>query len=143
MTAIRVGNSFTDVFDPINLPFADHAIGDNTTVNGGGTVAADASGYSTLIAGNNVAQNSWNYEFFNDGVAAVAQLAGFDPTVPGLYTIELEAFDQACTSLAATSINVQTIPLPGTALLFGAALAALGAGLGSRRLHRRGQVATA
>lgn len=139
------GTLYTDVFDPINQTYADHGIGDNSTGNGGGAVAADATEYSSLIAGNNVAQNSWNYEFFNEGTDAItlSQLAGFDPTVAGLYTIKLEAFDSSSTPLASTSINIQAIPLPSTALLFSGALAVLGAGLGSRRVHRRGQVATA
>lgn len=129
-----------DVFDPINQPFADHAIGDNTTGNGAGVVAGDATTYSGLIANNNVAQNSWSYEFFND---PGTQLAGFDPNVPGLYTIKLEAFDGNGASVAATSIDVKTVPVPGTALLLAAALAALGAGLGSRRLGRNAQVGAA
>lgn len=132
-----------DVFDPINQPFADHAIGDNTTGNGAGAVAGDATTYSGLIANNNVAQNSWSYEFFNDGPAELAQLTGFDPSVPGLYRIELEAFDTTGASLAVTAINVQTVPVPGTIVLFGAALAALGAGLGSRRLAQRASAAAA
>jgi hypothetical protein len=135
------GTLFTDVFDPINLAFADHAIGDNTTGNGGGTVAPNAAGYAGLIANNNVAQNSWSYEFFNDGPGALAQLTGFDPSVPGSYRIELEAFDRTGASLAETAINVTTIPVPGTVVLFGAALAALGAGLGSRRRARRASAA--
>mgnify|MGYP006279787813 CR=1 FL=1 len=137
------GTLFTDVFDPINVTVADHAIGDNTTGNGGGTVAGDPVGYAGLIANNNVAQNSWSYEFFNDGPAELAQLTGFDPSVPGLYRIELEAFDTTGASLAVTAINVQTVPVPGTIVLFGAALAALGAGLGSRRLAQRASAAAA
>lgn len=130
-----------DIFDPINVAYADHGVGDNSTGNGAGTVAPedDEAEYENLIANNNVAQNSWSYEFFNGGTGA---LAGFDPTVAGLYTIQLEAFDSSSASVASTSINIRAVPLPSTALLFGAALAALGAGLGSRRLHRREQVAT-
>lgn len=52
------------VFDLINAPFFDHSIGDNTTANGAGTEATDTATYANLIAGNNVAQNSWKPSWF-------------------------------------------------------------------------------
>ena len=84
---------FGTPFDPINTPFADHAIGDNSTGNGGGTVAGDATAYGNLIANNSLAQNSWNYEFFNEPTDGVffPQLALFNPSIAGIYTIELTA----------------------------------------------------
>lgn len=108
-------------FDLINLPFADHAIGTNATLNGDGTVATDPADYSALIAANNVAQNSWNLGFFEP--------AGFDPTSEGLYTITLSAYDGAGL-VAGTSIDVLVgeaapIPLPAPALLLGSAIAGL------------------
>jgi hypothetical protein len=89
------------VFDPINLPVADHAIGDNGTSNGGGTVAADPVAYVALLAANNVAQNSWNLDFFNE-------LAGktFDPTVDGTYEVYLKAFDASGAMVGETKIKV-------------------------------------
>lgn len=127
------GTSFL-TFDPINdFSVADHAIGDNSTGNGGGTTASSSTDYVSLVANNNVAQNSGSYEFFNDGTGN--PLTGFDPNQDGLYTVELEAFGSGGDSLAFTSINVQTqaVPVPSTVSLFAAALAILGAGVGYRR----------
>ncbi|MGB6037256.1 MAG: HYR domain-containing protein, partial [Cryomorphaceae bacterium] len=66
-------------FDPINQPFADHAIGDNSTANGAGAVAVDPASYASLIAANNVAQNSWRNNFFG----------AFDGNVDGRYEVYL------------------------------------------------------
>ena len=84
------------VFDPINLPLADHAIGDNSTSNGGGTVAADATEYATLIANNSLAQNSWRHNFFG----------AFDGTVDGRYEVYLKAYDMSGNVVAQTAITV-------------------------------------
>jgi len=90
------------VFDPINVPVADHAIGDNTSSDGNNEfVAANAAQYAALIAAYNVAQNSWNYEFFDDG----APLSFFDPTVDGVYDISLTAF-HGKKKVASTTIQV-------------------------------------
>jgi len=79
-------------FDPITpsgpAPYWDHSIGTNATPQGGGTEAGDAPTYAGLIAANNLAQNSWNMEFFND-----APFNTFDPTVPGRYEFYIAAFD--------------------------------------------------
>jgi hypothetical protein len=99
------------IFDPINVPFADHAIGLTTTVNGGGAVASDATEYASLINTRQVAQNSWSYEFFNDGPAALGALSLFDPNVAGTYRIELEAFSGGV-SVAETGINIEVAPIP-------------------------------
>ncbi|TDS14361.1 putative secreted protein (Por secretion system target) [Maribacter caenipelagi] len=89
------------VFDPINQPFADHAIGTNMTTNGGGVEATDPASYAGLLAANNVAQNSWNLDFFNE-------LAGktFDPTVDGTYEVYLKAFDGSGARVGETKITV-------------------------------------
>ncbi len=121
------GTNFA-TFDPINLSFADHAIGDNSTSNGGGTVAGDASAYATLIAKNIVAQNSWSYEFFNDS----APLSGFDPFDVGTYDITLTASDDSGV-VASSSIQVNVVPVPGAAW---AGMMLVG-GLGGWRLMRR------
>jgi len=120
------------MFDPINLAFADHAIGDNTTANGGGTEAADATDYASLIENNHVAQNSWQPSWF---------LSGFDPTVDGQYDFFLEAYAKGGTSpLARTDISiivgagatVPPVPVPAAIWLFGTAMIGL-VGFGKRR----------
>jgi len=87
------GTNFT-TFDNISasllVPFWDHATGNNTTLNGAGTSASDEATYGMLIEENNVAQNSWNYEFFNN---LGNSLATFDPAQDGHYVIYLEARD--------------------------------------------------
>ncbi|GAB4195294.1 MAG: hypothetical protein Tsb002_27680 [Wenzhouxiangellaceae bacterium] len=93
------------VFDPITPvdggPTPDHAIGTNATPQSGGTVAADAVQYQTLLNNNNVAQNSWRYPFFLSG-----PLAAFDPTVEGVYTLYFLARDSAGVEVARTQIQV-------------------------------------
>ena len=73
------GTDFT-LFDPITpsliAPAFDHAIGDNATTTGNGDTAV--INYLTNIGSKNVAQNSWNYEFFNN---LGTSLASFDPSV--------------------------------------------------------------
>lgn len=125
-------------FDPINVPFADHAIGDNSTAAGDGVTAADPAGYAALIAANNLAQNSWNYEFFNeitDGLF-LSQLASFDPTVAGIYTIRLSALSFgdafATTSIDINVAGVTPVPLPAALPLFAGGLGLMGL-LGWRR----------
>ncbi len=79
-------------FDPITpslvAPAFDHAMGDNSTANGAGdsNVAAYALNRATM----NVAQNSWNYEFFNN---IGTSLADFNPAVDGNYVLFLRAND--------------------------------------------------
>ncbi|QDU72882.1 PEP-CTERM sorting domain-containing protein [Mucisphaera calidilacus] len=102
-------------FDPINVASADHALGTNATGNGGGI--SDTANYATLLSSNNVAQNSWNYEFFNH----LPPLDGFNPNTPGLYTISLTAFDGTA-ELVSTSININVVPTPAA---FGAGMIGL------------------
>lgn len=94
------------VFDPINdlNPVGDghwdHSIGTNATGNGAGVEAGDIATYTALLAANNVAQQSWNYEFFNDG-----PYSSFDPNEPGTYTISLAAFN-GVTEIARSTIQI-------------------------------------
>ncbi|MEQ1758427.1 MAG: hypothetical protein ABL986_08930 [Vicinamibacterales bacterium] len=85
------GTSFT-LFDPITpslvAPAWDHAFGDNTTANGAGDETL--INYAANLAGKNVVQNSWNYEFFNN---VGTSLASFNPAVDGNYVIFLRAID--------------------------------------------------
>lgn len=119
-------------FDPINVHsgiLPDHAIGDNATGNGAGVTAASVSEYDILINSRNLAQNSWNYEFF-DGPGNPLEF--FNGEARGEYVISLAAFDGGL-KIAETSITVNVVPHPATTWLL---LAGLG-GLGAVAMRRR------
>lgn len=107
-------NLFT--FDLFGSYF-DHAIGTNSTGNGGGAVAADLTAFNSLIANNNVAQNSWKPHWF---------IPSFDPTVDGTYDISISARSLGVTPtlLAMNTIQVivgngaTTVPEPSTLAIF-------------------------
>lgn len=107
-------------FDPINQPYADHAVGDNNTANGDGIVAGDPGAYAVNISNNNVAQNSWNYEFFN----SMLPFSQFDPNEPGEYTISLSAFelnspnDNSPLAQSTIRILVEAVPEPGAVMVW-------------------------
>lgn len=128
-----LGTSFAS-FDPINganpgaggAVFWDHAIGDDNTGNGGGTVATDAAEYASLISSNTVAQNSWKAHWILDGT--------FDPTVDGTYDFYLAAFDGG-QEVVRTEIQVivgtgtpaqQVVPEPAALVLLSAGLLGIG-----------------
>ena len=126
-------------FDPITIAagdrISDHAFGDNSTGNGGGVTASNAlatyvdgsgTNYDELIAQNNVAQNSWSYEFFNDS----GPLAGFDPNDIGEYEISLAAFNADGSEVSRSTITINVVPAPASASLL-----ALG-GLAATRRRR-------
>ena len=98
------GTNFLE-FDPVTptvpTPFFDHSIGDNSTPNGGGTEAADAATYATLIANNNVLQQSWRHAFF-----PIHPSLTYDPTIDGTYDIVLSAFNGGGALVASTTIQV-------------------------------------
>jgi hypothetical protein len=124
-------------FDPINdanpiTGYWDHAIGDQFTGNGGGTVSGDQTLYNGLIATKPVAQNSWRMDFFP---------ITFDPNTSGNYTFELAAFAKGSTTqspIAVTSIQVivenGAVPEPFSILVWGSLI--VGAMVASRRIQR-------
>ena len=97
------------VFDPITptsaSPIFDHAIGTNSTGNGAGVQAANPTDYANLIGSNNVAQNSWRYDFFNDGPFAEGPLGNFDPAEEGTYTVYILARDAEDVVVARSQIQ--------------------------------------
>ena len=125
--------------DPINVAFADHGMGDNTTVQCNGTnsnpgchdtrnMSTSPADYVADIAVYNVAQNSAKAHWLLGG--------GFNPTVDGTYDFYLTAYrgtGQNRTLVASTNISVivgdgNRVPTPGTLALTGLALAGLAAG---------------
>jgi len=138
-----VGTNF-QTFNPINgtTTCADHSFGNNLTLQSAGdevvgnigpvignnkcgplNVAADSIQYTTLLAGNNLVQNSWNYDFFDS-------VFFFDPNAQGTYTIKLEAFGLAggaalASSLITVNVGASSVPEPGSMALVGLALAGL------------------
>lgn len=99
--------------------YFDHAIGTNATNNGDGSVAADLADFTTLIANNNLAQNSWKPHW-------VLAPFGFDPTLDALYDISISAWSptQSLNPLAKNTIQVivgkgaTTVPEPTTLVIF-------------------------
>ena len=104
------------VFDPFGLttvipytvpvgpiPYWDHSMGDNATLNGMGVEEGDTPTYTTYLATYNVAQNSWRPTFYQN----TAPYA-WDPDVPGRYEYYLAAFDGA-TEVARTAITILAV----------------------------------
>lgn len=105
-------------FDPIRVPFADHSLGDNSTGNGQGVEATDELEYAMLLDYMNVAQNSWNYEFFDDPPAFP-----FNANVVGEYDIvfAVRKYPKGPV-LSHSEIKVVVTPEPSTYLLLGSCL---------------------
>lgn len=135
-----LATAFTE-FDPINgiNPNTgdvrwDHALGTNSTGNGGG-VSHDASefDYISALGLNNVAQNSWKPHWVFG--------PAFDPTVDATYDIYLAAIDGNGREAGRTQIQVvvgaggsREVPEPLTIAIFGSGLLAM-CGLRRRKTH--------
>ena len=102
------GTSFT-TFDPINANYFDHSIGNNGTTDATDSIAADATEYAALIAGNNVAQNSWKAHWF---------FSPFDPTVNGVYDLYISA-SNGSGELARVEASIIVVPEPASLAILG------------------------
>jgi len=95
---------FDNIQPTLLTPLWDHATGDNGTPPSGGVVASTEAEYASYLPQSNLAQNSWNYEFFNN---LGTSLASFDPAQPGNYIIYLQVRDpHSGRVLAKTQIQV-------------------------------------
>lgn len=101
-----------DHITPNSPPFFwDHSIGTNATGNGGGVEAVNNAGYVSLLAGNNVAQNSWRPTFFDN------YLYTFNPNDVGRYEYYLSAFNSfgrvAHTGITIFSLDKVSLTIDG------------------------------
>lgn len=143
-TNYLVFDPVTPGIPPLNAPFFDHSIGDNTTGNGMGTEAADPMTYLTLLGNNNVLQQSWRYAFF-----PIPPLDAYDPDIPGTYAVFLRVLDLSGAELGRVDIQVLIGGAPAAATgpftvnslnLSGLVLLGMLMGLISIRILRQGRL---
>lgn len=83
-------------WDPINVPCADHSLGTGSTGNGAGIETncgtADAFNYENRTSQFSVAQQSWQYGFFNTGGNYLFN--DFNPNVSGVYNVYLKVLEK-------------------------------------------------
>jgi hypothetical protein len=103
-------SDFTTLFPfktPVSTPLWDHSFGDNDTLQGQGVEASTTipGEFQIFVTTKNVAQNSWNYEFFNNPGTC---LWTFDPAVETTYKIYLQVKDGSGKVLVRTTIDIIT-----------------------------------
>ncbi len=100
-------------FDPISanglfntLGVPDHAFG-LFTQQSPGVMPATVPDYAAALGAYNIVQNAASYEFVNLDLTdyGFGNYSGFDPNVPGVYTVYLAAYSGA-TELARTEIQI-------------------------------------
>jgi hypothetical protein len=87
------------------LAICDHSFGDNGTGQGLAVEASSPEDFQTFVTTKNVAQNSWNYEFFNNPGTC---LWTFDPAVETTYKTYLQVKDDSGDVLVRTTIDIIT-----------------------------------
>lgn len=100
-TTYLVFDPITPNVAPLNAPFFDHSIGDNSTAQGAGAEAANAGTYLSLTSTKNLLQQSWRHAFFQGLIPGTV----YNFTENGNYEIYLKAFSGS-TEIASTNITV-------------------------------------
>lgn len=106
--------------DILGLSFAGHTFGTNTTGPGSGTIGV-LGNYSTLLGSNNLVQNSFNPRSASGGI--------FDPTVDGVYTVRLTAYNNGSevgTSEIQVIVGNGVVPEPASLLTWGGIISCVG-----------------
>ncbi|MCA9254381.1 MAG: PEP-CTERM sorting domain-containing protein [Phycisphaerales bacterium] len=96
-------------FDPINVTYWDHSIGDNSTTSATDFVAANDVEYASLISNYNVAQNSWKAHWY---------MTPFDPNAVGRYDLYISA-SNGNGEQARVEAAILVVPEPASLALLG------------------------